>query len=437
MFDFEILKTHATNQTAYVGRFAIETDSGELLCGRMIHKAGDGPVAWRPRLYETEAAARQAAAAIDPSEWRVETLTPVLLVAGSESSPAVELPPVDLSRLIVLIASCLLMSQSLAAASPLSVSVEFTGGISVAGEFVPAPDEDGTHSVSLGSGRQVAATWHNRATANSLEVIVELESRGVTAPGQVSGRVGAEFTIHLDKKSRTFVRAHRNGLSPRGTSFTESCVDDPMPDGGEPGLFSSARFPVSYQETVDLSPAQMVDRRGDERGEHGEEFLRDVSFLHEHRDQPAGTCTYSIVLDVDGESSGRHRSITFQFVRFVPGDVDRSGRFDQLDVVRLLQWGNYLGRQTATNDGNPFRQSETRGVWSENVDFVGPFNQLDVIAALSEGDYLKGAYTAQVVPEPITATMLAIGLCFLFGGFFQEEMKCRRSSNNPNNHACR
>ena len=427
MFDFEILKTHATNQTAYVGRFAIETDSGELLCGRMIHKAGDGPVAWRPRLYETEAAARQAAAAIDPSEWRVETLTPVLLVAGSESSPAVELPPVDLSRLIVLIASCLLMSQSLAAASPLSVNVEFTGGVSVADEFVPAPVGEGTHSVSLGSDRQVAARWHNRATVNSLEVILELESSGVTAPGQIGGAVSAEFTIRLDKKSRTFVRAHRNGLDTRGTAFQESCVDDPMPNGGEPGLYSSARFPVSYQETVDLSPAQMDDRRGGDRGEHGEEFLRDVAFIHEHRDQPAGTCTYSIALDVDGESSGRHRSVTFQFVRYVPGDVDRSGRFDQLDVVRLLQFGNYLGRQTVANEGNPFRQSETRGVWSPNIDFVGQFDQRDIIAMLSEGAYLSDPYAAQGVPEPGTGTMLAISLCFLLGGFFQEEMKWKLS----------
>jgi hypothetical protein len=330
-----------------------------------------------------------------------------------------------MSRLIVRIAVCLCTAQSLVVASPLSISVEFTGGISAAGEFVPAPDEDGTHSVSLGSDREVAATWHNRTTANSLEVIVELESRGVTAPGQVSGRVGAEFTIHLDKKSRTFVRAHRNGLSPRGTSFTESCVDDPRPDGGEPGLYSSARFPVSYQQSVDLSPAQMVDRRGDERGEHEEEFLRDVSFLHEHRDQPAGTCTFSIALDVGGESFGRHRSVTFQFVRYVPGDVDRDGRFDQLDVVRLLQWGNYLGRQTVANEGNPFRQSETRGVWSPDLDFVGQFDQLDVIAALSEDAYLRDPYAAQV-PEASTGSMLVIVLCFCLR-FFQEEMKWKLS----------
>jgi hypothetical protein len=326
-----------------------------------------------------------------------------------------------MSRLIVLVVCFELLTAHRCAGSPLSTNVEFTGGVSVADEFVPAPDEDGTHSVSLGSGREVAATWHNRATANSLELILELESSGATAPGQVSGRVGAEFVIHLDKKSRTFVRAHRNGLSPRGTSFTESCVNDPMPDGGEPGLFSFDRFPVPHQESVDLSPTQMVDRRGDDRGEHGEEFLRDVSFLHEHRDQPAGTCTYSIVLDVDGESSGRHRSVTFQFVRYVPGDVDRDGRFDQLDVVRLLQWGNYLGRQTAENEGNPFRQSETRGVWSPNIDFVGQFDQLDVIVMLSEAAYLSDAYASQGVPEPNARTMLIFGLCFCLMIFFRRK----------------
>jgi hypothetical protein len=75
------MKTHATNQTAYAGRFAIETDTGLLLFG-------GGVIAPRPRLYDTEAAATQAAAAINPADWQTGTLTPVLLVAekiGSES----------------------------------------------------------------------------------------------------------------------------------------------------------------------------------------------------------------------------------------------------------------------------------------------------------------------------------------------------------------
>jgi hypothetical protein len=68
------MKTHETNQVAYAGRFAIETDSGLLL-------HGGGVIAPRPRLYETEVAATQAAAAINPADWQARALTPVLLVA--------------------------------------------------------------------------------------------------------------------------------------------------------------------------------------------------------------------------------------------------------------------------------------------------------------------------------------------------------------------
>jgi hypothetical protein len=71
------MKIHETNQTAYAGRFAIETDAGPLL-------HGGGVIAPRPRLYETEAAARQAAASINPTDWQTGSLTPVLLVEEAE-----------------------------------------------------------------------------------------------------------------------------------------------------------------------------------------------------------------------------------------------------------------------------------------------------------------------------------------------------------------
>lgn len=72
-----LVKTHETNQTAYVGRFAIETDTGLLL-------HGGGVIAPRPRLYETAAAATQAVAAINPTDWQARALTPVLLVADKK-----------------------------------------------------------------------------------------------------------------------------------------------------------------------------------------------------------------------------------------------------------------------------------------------------------------------------------------------------------------
>ena len=67
------MKTHKTNQVAYAGQFAIETDEGVLL-------HGGGVTVQRPRLYETAEAAAEAASAIDPAKWKAVSLTPVLLV---------------------------------------------------------------------------------------------------------------------------------------------------------------------------------------------------------------------------------------------------------------------------------------------------------------------------------------------------------------------
>ena len=60
---------HPTQQTAYAGRFALR----ERTTGKLLH--GGGVIAPRPRLYDTEEAAAEAAAAIDWADAEVVLLT--------------------------------------------------------------------------------------------------------------------------------------------------------------------------------------------------------------------------------------------------------------------------------------------------------------------------------------------------------------------------
>ncbi len=66
---------------------------------------------------------------------------------------------------------------------------------------------------------------------------------------------------------------------------------------------------------------------------------------------------------------------TVQFVERMAGDANEDGRFDQLDVVHVLQGGKYQTQQPA---------SFAEGDWNGD----GEFNQLDIVAALQTGTYL-------------------------------------------------
>ena len=68
------------------------------------------------------------------------------------------------------------------------------------------------------------------------------------------------------------------------------------------------------------------------------------------------------------------------------GDANGDGRFDQLDVVTLLQAGKYN-----TSDAATFEQGDFNG--------DGLFNQLDIVAALQTANYLQGPYTAETERE--------------------------------------
>lgn len=65
-----------------------------------------------------------------------------------------------------------------------------------------------------------------------------------------------------------------------------------------------------------------------------------------------------------------------------PGDANGDRRFDQLDIVRVLQGGKYLVGQDAVWTG---------GDWTGD----GRFDQLDIVAALQTGNYLQGPYAGQ------------------------------------------
>ena len=65
------------------------------------------------------------------------------------------------------------------------------------------------------------------------------------------------------------------------------------------------------------------------------------------------------------------------FVLRVLGDSNGDSRFDQLDLVEVLQGGKYQTGQPASFD---------EGDWYED----GVFDQLDIVAALQTGNYLAG-----------------------------------------------
>ena len=87
-------------------------------------------------------------------------------------------------------------------------------------------------------------------------------------------------------------------------------------------------------------------------------------------------------LDGDGDRDalvGSHRvaNVIWTNVQLVAGDANRDGRFDQLDIIQVLEAGKY-------NTGEPADFSQ--GDFNRD----GVFDQLDIIAALQTGAYLQG-----------------------------------------------
>ena len=74
-----------------------------------------------------------------------------------------------------------------------------------------------------------------------------------------------------------------------------------------------------------------------------------------------------------------------------PGDANRDGQFDQVDILTALQGGRYL-------TGRPATWAE--GDWNGD----GLFDRLDIIAALQTGLYLQGSYAAAAA-EPLASSL--------------------------------
>jgi hypothetical protein len=67
---------------------------------------------------------------------------------------------------------------------------------------------------------------------------------------------------------------------------------------------------------------------------------------------------------------------------YIAGDANRDGRFDQLDVLNVLQAGKYLSGQSA---------DWSEGDWNGD----GRFDQHDIVMALKGNDFLDLAYDAR------------------------------------------
>ena len=65
---------------------------------------------------------------------------------------------------------------------------------------------------------------------------------------------------------------------------------------------------------------------------------------------------------------------------FAPGDANGDLKFDQFDIVHVLQSGKYLSGTAATFE---------EGDWNDD----GVFDQDDIVAALQTGHYLQGPYS--------------------------------------------
>jgi hypothetical protein len=93
-----------------------------------------------------------------------------------------------------------------------------------------------------------------------------------------------------------------------------------------------------------------------------------------------------LTADIDGDgdadviSRSRDEKIWwYENVSLQPGDANRDGEFNQVDIVQALQPAKYLTGELA---------SWSTGDWNGD----GVFDQADIVAALATGNYMQGPY---------------------------------------------
>ena len=85
------------------------------------------------------------------------------------------------------------------------------------------------------------------------------------------------------------------------------------------------------------------------------------------------------------------------------GDANLDGRFDRLDLVSLLQAGQY-------DDGVPGNSTWATGDWNSD----GDFDRTDLVLALQDGGYGQGPRRAfAAVPEPEGLVLVLLGIALL------------------------
>ena len=100
-------------------------------------------------------------------------------------------------------------------------------------------------------------------------------------------------------------------------------------------------------------------------------------------DQP-GTYQLRLIVEdsgiqsLSGDSLADGDTVSWTDIRQA-GDANTDGRFDQLDIVQVLQAAKYLTAEAA---------DFSEGDWNGD----GVFDQLDIVAALQTGNYLQGPY---------------------------------------------
>ena len=229
----------------------------------------------------------------------------------------------------------------------------WTYGDSQTGDFVVVWQENIDGNGAFGSPIIIQSESARRGTSNAADI----DGDGDMDVVSFTDRAGIAWFENIDGRG-TF-GAKRMISSEIGTSARLGFAAD-IDGDGDADVLSGLRL-VWYENL-------------DGRGTFSEGLELDGRRVSEPR-----------LADIDGDGD-QDIVVTAAFILWyerlpndaAPGDANLDGRFDQQDIVQVLQGGKYRTGETATFE---------EGDWSGD----GVFDQLDVVCALQTGGYLKGA----------------------------------------------